>query len=233
MIGHRPLKTLGGGDHGWLKAKLHFDFAGLGNPAHTSLGPLKVWNDDEIQPQTGFPQHAHRDIEIVTFVRDGAITHEDSLGNRGRTVAGDVQAMSAGTGIRHSEHNAETVVTRLFQIWLDTRTPDSAPRWGTRAFPQADRSGRFATLATGERDDGQALYIDADARVMGATVRAGDRLDHRLDGRPAYLVPTSGTIDINGVRISPRDGASITAEDAIAITAIDDTEIVLVEILTA
>jgi redox-sensitive bicupin YhaK (pirin superfamily) len=116
MIELRPFADLGGENHGWLDAKHHFSFANYQNPQRMNWGNLRVWNDDTIQPGTGFPPHAHRDMEIITFVREGAITHEDNLGNKDRTVAGDVQVMSAGTGITHSEYNREVETTRIFQI---------------------------------------------------------------------------------------------------------------------
>lgn len=228
MIEHRPLATLDGGDHGWLVARHHFAFAGVGRPEHAPIGALKVWNDDSIAPHTGFPLHPHKNIEIVTFVREGAITHEDSLGNKGRTLAGDVQVMSAGTGIRHAEYNAEDVTTRLFQIWLSARTPGGAPRWANRAFPPADRSGRFVTLASGNPHAG-TLAINAEAEVLGATMHAGDILTHDLTSCPhAYLVPTAGRILVNGVELMPGDGAAIHHEPQLTITAIEDTQIVLV-----
>ncbi len=228
MIEHRPLAALDGGDHGWLLARHHFAFAGVGKPEHAPIGALKVWNDDSIAPHSGFPLHPHKNIEIVTFVREGAITHEDSLGNKGHTLAGDVQVMSAGTGIRHSEYNAEDVTTRLFQIWLAARTPGGEPRWANRAFPQADRSGRFVTLASGTpRAD--ALSINAEADVLGATMHAGEILTHDLASRPqAYVVPTKGKILVNGVELMPGDGAAIHHETQLTITAIEDTQVVLV-----
>lgn len=123
MIELRPFDSLGGANHGWLDAKHHFSFADYHDPARVNWGNLRVWNDDTIAPQTGFPPHSHRDMEIITYVREGAITHEDSLGNKGRTEAGDVQVMSAGTGVRHSEYNREDVTTKIFQIWIiPTRT---------------------------------------------------------------------------------------------------------------
>ena len=231
MIEHRPFETLGSTEQGWLKAKLHFDFAGMGNPDHRPLGPLKVWNDDEFAPSSGFPLHPHQNVEIVTYVREGAITHEDDLGNKGRTAAGGVQVMSAGTGIRHSEMNAEPIPTRLFQIWLDARTKDGTPNWSSRRFPRAERSGRFVTLASGDPADDQALHIDADARVLGATLKAGETIVHDLpEGRRAYLVSTLGGIDLNGLHLAPRDGAAITSERHLTIAAVDDTEIVLAEV---
>src|SRR5699024_87456 len=162
----RPFAELGGENHGWLDTKHHFSFANYYDPERMHWGNLRVWNDDVIAPGTGFPPHPHRDMEIITYVREGAITHEDSLGNKGRTVAGDVQVMSAGTGIAHAEYNQEDVATRLFQIWiLPTRTGEK-PSWGTRAFPRGERSGQFVTLASGYENDNDALPIRTDARVV-------------------------------------------------------------------
>ena len=119
MIERRPFGALGGADHGWLKAKHHFSFARYYDPERMGHGALRVWNDDEIAPNTGFPPHPHAEMEIITYVRQGAITHEDSLGHKGRTEAGDVQVMSAGSGIRHAEYNRESVPTKIFQIWIE------------------------------------------------------------------------------------------------------------------
>lgn len=230
MIDLRPFDSLGGANHGWLDARHHFSFAGYHDPARTSWGNLRVWNDDTIAPRTGFPPHPHRDMEIITYVREGAITHEDNLGNHGRTEAGDVQVMSAGTGIRHAEYNREDVTTRIFQIWIvPTRTGD-APQWGTKPFPKGDRSGQFVTLASGYGEDADALPIRTDARVVGATIRAGESAAYPIaKGRRAYLVPATGAVEIDGVRVNARDGAAISDVETLTITALEDAEIVLVD----
>ncbi|MGE4221380.1 MAG: pirin family protein [Alphaproteobacteria bacterium] len=230
MIERRPFDSLGGADHGWLDAKHHFSFAGYHDPKRVNWGSLRVWNDDAIAPGTGFPPHPHSDMEIVTYVRQGAITHRDSLGNHGRTEAGDVQVMSAGTGIVHSEYNLEDEETRLFQIWILPSRRGEAPSWGTRPFPRDARSGRFVTLASGMAGDEDALPIRTDARVAGATVKAGDSVDYAVGpDRKVYLVPASGAIEVNGVRLDARDGAAIRDVDSIHVTAIEDAEIVLVD----
>ncbi|HLG89292.1 MAG TPA: pirin family protein [Alphaproteobacteria bacterium] len=230
MIERRKFSELGGADHGWLKAKHHFSFAGYYDPARMGFGSLRVWNDDEIAPKTGFPPHPHSDIEIITYVRDGAITHEDSLGNKGRTEAGDVQVMSAGSGIRHAEYNLESAPTRLFQIWIEPKRSGGEPSWGAKPFPTSDRSGRWVTLASGFAGDLDALPIRTDARVLGATLKPGESLDYVLgEGRSAYLVPAKGSIDVNGVRIDARDGAAIRDEATLAIKALDEAELVLVD----
>jgi len=230
MIDRKPFDKLGGADHGWLKAKHHFSFASYYDPSNMNWGALRVWNDDEIAPNTGFPPHPHSDMEIITYVRDGAITHQDSLGNKGRTEAGDVQVMSAGTGIRHSEYNLEPETTRIFQIWIEPKTFGSAPSWGAKPFPKGDRSGKFVTLASGFSDDADALPIRTDARVLGATLKAGETTTYALGkDRSGYLVPAVGVIEVNGVKLNARDGAGIKDEDVITVTALEDAELVLVD----
>ena len=233
-IDRRPFDTLGHADHGWLDARHHFSFAGYHDAARMGWGAIRVWNDDAIAPNSGFPPHPHRDMEIITYVRSGAITHQDSMGNTGRTAAGDVQVMSAGSGVRHAEYNQEAETTTLFQIWIEPARRGGAPSWGAKPFPKGDRSGRFVTLASGFADDlhGEhgALPIRADARVLGATLKAGETLSHAVvEGRHAYLVPATGAIEIDGQRFDARDGAAITGGRTIAITAIEDAELVLVD----
>jgi hypothetical protein len=230
MIEVRPFDSLGGADHGWLKAKHHFSFASYYDPNRMSWGNLRVWNDDEIASNSGFPPHPHSDMEIITYVRDGAITHEDSLGNKGRTEAGDVQVMSAGTGIRHAEYNIEPETTRIFQIWIEPTRRGEKPSWGAKPFPKGERAGQFVVLASGFDDDKDALPIRTDARVVGATLKAGESATYPLGAaRRGYLVPAKGVVEINGVRLNARDGAAITGEDALTVTAVNDAEIVLVD----
>ncbi len=230
MIDIRKFETLGHADHGWLDARHHFSFADYHDPARMGWGAIRVWNDDAIAAKTGFPPHPHRDMEIITYVRTGAITHEDSLGNKGRTEAGDVQVMSAGTGVRHAEQNLEDETTTLFQIWVQTDRPGAEPSWGAMRFPREDRSGRFVTLASGFEEDRDALRINAAARVLGATLSAGTTADIEPDpARHLYLVAAKGRIEVNGVAAEPRDGIAVTGEEHLRIKALDDAEIVLVD----
>ena len=230
MIDVRKFDSLGHADHGWLNARHHFSFADYHEPARMSWGAIRVWNDDEIAARSGFPPHPHRDMEIITYVRSGAITHEDSMGNKGRTEAGDVQVMSAGTGVRHAEYNLEDEATTLFQIWVLTDRPGVQPSWGARKFPKQDRSGRFVTLASGFEGDAEALRINSAARVLGATLGAGETAELELDpGRHAYLVATRGPIEVNGVTAEARDGVAITGEEKVTVRAVGDAEIVLVD----
>lgn len=230
MIERRPFEKLGGADHGWLKARHHFSFADYYDPKNMGWGALRVWNDDEIAPKSGFPPHPHADMEIVTYVRRGAITHQDSLGNRGRTEAGDVQVMSAGSGIRHAEYNLEDEETRIFQIWILPTERGGQPGWGAKPFPKGDRAGAFVVLASGVEGDVDALPIRTDGRVLGATLKAGETATYEtLPDRHLYLVPAQGSVEVNGVRIEARDGAAVTGETAITVRALDDAEIVLVD----
>ena len=230
MIELRPFSSLGGANHGWLNAKHHFSFASYYDPARMSHGALRVWNDDEIAPNTGFPAHPHSDMEIITYVREGAITHQDSLGNKGRTEAGDVQVMSAGSGIRHAEYNLEPVKTTLFQIWIEPTQQGGQPCWGAKPFPKGDRSGKFVALASGFKDDADALPIRAEARVLGTTLKAGESVDVAPnDNHKGYLVPATGAVEVNGVRANARDGVAISNEPNLRITALEDSELVLVE----
>jgi redox-sensitive bicupin YhaK (pirin superfamily) len=231
MIELRPFNSLGAADHGWLNAHHHFSFANYYDPQRMGHGALRVWNDDEIAPSSGFPAHPHSNMEIITFVREGAITHQDSLGNKGRTEAGDVQVMSAGSGIRHAEYNLEPVTTRIFQIWIEPTQQGGQPCWGAKPFPKDDRSGRFVTLASGFKDDGDALPIRADARVLAATLKQGESAEYTLgSNRNGYLVPATGAVEVNGVRANARDGVAVHDEQTLTITALEDSELVLVDV---
>jgi redox-sensitive bicupin YhaK (pirin superfamily) len=230
MIDVRPFDTLGAANHGWLDAHHHFSFADYYDPKRMAWGNLRVWNDDAIAPKSGFPPHPHSDMEIITYVREGAITHQDSLGNRGRTEAGDVQVMSAGSGITHAEYNLEDETTRLFQIWILPTQRGGNPSWGARPFPKGDRSGRFVTLASGFAEDGDALPIRTDARVLGATLKAGETTEYPLGAdRHAYLVPATGRIEVNGVPANARDGIAISDTETLTVTALEDAELVMVD----
>jgi redox-sensitive bicupin YhaK (pirin superfamily) len=230
MIEVRPFAELGGADHGWLNAKHHFSFADYYDPKRMNFGSLRVWNDDTIAPHTGFPSHPHRDMEIITYVREGAITNKDNVGNKGRTEAGDVQVMSAGTGITHSEYNDEDFVTKIFQIWIQPSRTGEQPAWGAKPFPKGERSGQFVVLASGFDTDEDTLPIRTNARIVAATLKAGETAEYVLGAnRRGYLVPASGVVEIDGQRVSTRDGAAISDVETLRVTAVEDSEIVLVD----
>jgi len=232
MIEPRRFANLGRFDNDWLSARYHFSFAGYHDPARNGIGPLLVWNDDTVRPDRGFDMHGHRDMEIITYVRSGAITHQDHLGNRGRTEAGDVQVMSAGKGILHSEYNLEREPTQIYQIWIVPDEVGLPPRWEQRRFPTADRAGVLVPLASGRAGHDAALRIHQDAAVLGATLSAGQRVTHRLGaGRRAYLVVATGRVKVNDTELNARDGAAIAAESDLAIAALDDAQILLADLL--
>ena len=230
MIDIRPFASLGHADHGWLDARHHFSFANYHEPARMGWGAIRVWNDDTIAAQSGFPPHSHREMEIITFVRSGAITHQDSLGNKGRTGSGDVQVMSAGSGITHAEFNVEAEPTTLFQIWIETDNRGDVPRWGQREFPRGDRAAKWEVVASNTPDADDALAIGADAKVLAATLKAGETIELPIDpARHQYLVSATGAVEANGKNAAPRDGVAITGEDRLIVTALADTELVLVD----
>ena len=233
MIDVRPFGTLGGANHGWLNARHHFSFAGYHDPARMNWGALRVWNDDEIAAGTGFQPHPHRDMEIITYVREGAITHKDSMGNEGRTEAGDVQIMSAGTGVVHSEYNLEPETTTLFQIWIIPDRRGAKPHWGAKSFPKATREA-------GLRGAGQRPAAGCRQRRAAAERRrrgAGGDLEGRPDPAPAAgrgprRLPGAGQGHGHGERRGARHAGRRRhrREDAMEITATEDAELVLVEV---
>ena len=230
MIQVRPFSGLGSFRNEWLNARHHFSFGHYHDPERMGFGRLRVWNDDEVAPGTGFDPHPHREMEIVTYIRAGAITHRDNLGNEGRTAAGDVQVMHAGTGIVHAEFNREEAPTRLFQIWIQPDRHGVAPGWATRQFP---KEGGLSVLASGRAEDAEsaALPLNADAAVLAGTLRAGETASlHPAPGRGVYLVAASGSLTVNGIQVGARDGVAITGETDLAIVAIEDTELVIVDV---
>ncbi|MBI1210383.1 MAG: hypothetical protein GC190_02885 [Alphaproteobacteria bacterium] len=234
MIDVRPFESLGTFRNDWLDAHYHFSFSGYHDPDRQNWGLLRVWNDDTIQPHTGFGRHGHRDMEIVTYVRRGAITHRDHIGNDGRTVSGNVQVMSAGRGIEHEEHNLESSLTQIFQIWIIPNETGVKPGWETRAFPRDDESGALITLASGRKPDSAALPIHQDADILAANLKPGQTVRHEVEpGRFLYLVPAAGLITVNGRPVKARDGVAITGEDALEITATEASEILIADVPTA
>ncbi|MBP6818003.1 pirin family protein [Ferrovibrio sp. MS7] len=234
-----PFDRLGRFGNDWLDSRFHFNFSGVAAPMGFGFGPLRVWNDDHIKPHSGFPMHGHRDMEIITYVRRGAITHEDSLGNRGRTPAGDVQVMSAGTGIMHAEWNEENEATHLFQIWVEPRQRGLKPRWAQAQFPKDDRAGKLVPLASGEEAvraaNPETLLIHQDATLYGALLGKGDSVTHTLPWddkaqRIAYVVVADGTAIVNGNKLSTRDGMAVFEAKSVEITAPEGAEVLLFDL---
>jgi redox-sensitive bicupin YhaK (pirin superfamily) len=219
MITVTPFERLGRFRNDWLDAHYHFSFADFYDPALTAFGPLRVWNDDRIQPHAGFGMHGHRDMEIITYVRKGAVSHADHLGNQGSTGAGDVQVMSAGTGIRHAEHNQGDEPIELFQIWIEPAVTGIRPFWAQRRFPETAASGVLVPLASGRIKDDAVLPIHQDATLFGAKTAAGGGLEVAIEpGRLVYLVPSAGSIVVNGVAVPERAGVRVRGETRLAIS---------------
>lgn len=233
MIDVRPFSNIGRFRNDWLNAHHHFSFGSYHDYNRMGWGALRVWNDDEVAPHTGFDPHPHRDMEIVTFIRQGAITHKDNLGNEGVTRAGDVQVMHAGTGIVHAEYNLETEPTRLFQIWVLPDRHGVEPGWATREFPRTTGSG-LHILAGGRDGDAEAgaLPLHANAAVLAARLAPGESTTYTLgEGRAAYLVAATGSITVNGHAAAARDGVAISDERVIVIEAgPEEAELVLVDV---
>lgn len=233
MIEVAAFERLGRFENDWLSARHHFSFGSYYDPTRSGVGPLIVWNDDTIAPGTGFDLHGHRDMEIITYVRSGAITHRDHLGNQGRTAAGDVQVMSAGKGIMHAEHNREDEETTLFQIWIQPSTQNLTPRWDQNRFPKAERANLLVPLASGRSQHEGALPIHQDAALLGATLTKGQDLKYELGrDRQGYLVAAAGKLLVNGTLVNARDGAAITLEDQVAVEAVEDSELLLADLPT-
>ncbi len=231
MLNHYPRHTLGQANEGWLESRFHFSFAGYQNAERMQFGKLRVINDDTIAPGTGFPMHGHRDMEIITFVREGAITHEDSRGNKGRTEAGDVQVMSAGTGIFHSEYNLENEPTRLFQIWIIPGELGVEPRWETTRFAQREAADSLPVLVSGraeDRDTG-ALFIHQDAAIFGGRMKQGKQLSQALRHK-GYLLVSAGEVHVEGQPLLAGDGLEITDQEVVTIDAVHESEVILIDV---
>jgi quercetin 2,3-dioxygenase len=232
MIKHYPYNSLGSANHGWLKSKFHFSFAHYHNPARMGFGKLRVINDDWIAPKTGFPLHPHKNMEIISILRTGAITHEDNVGNKGITQAGEVQVMSAGTGIAHSEYNRTTAPLTLFQIWIETNKLDVKPRWETKKFP-SQQSSKLTLLASGYAEDkSDALYIHQEARIYGGKLAKGSLIEHDIHHQ-AYILASDGMFKLedntDNITMNKGDGAEITQNNSVRVRALTDCEIIIID----
>lgn len=233
MITHYKRDQLGHANHGWLDSRFHFSFAEYYDPARMHFGDLRVINDDLIAPASGFDPHPHRNMEIITYVRAGTVLHRDSLGNAGATGAGDVQVMSAGTGITHSEYSDADIETRLFQIWIIPNKLNVAPRWDQAKFSKVPVTGALNLLVSGDVADADrgALFINANAKIHGGVLAAGGEITHPVAGR-AYILASSGTVNVDGIPLETGDGAEVTAQDKITLRAPQgDAEILVIDLI--
>ena len=231
MIKVIQYENLGGANHGWLKAKHHFSFASYQDPNRVRFGPMRVVNDDIVAPKKGFDPHAHDNMEIITYVRKGAITHKDDMGNEGRTEAGDVQVMSAGTGVVHSEYNLENEDTNLYQIWMFPNKKNVKPRWDAKQFPKEPVEGKLKPLVTSfENKSDDTLKIYQDAAIYAGRVNKGKNVKQLIDRDQAYVLCSQGKIRIDDIEIKKGDGAEITELKDVSITSIEDSEILFIDL---
>lgn len=231
MITVYPYETLGRADHGWLNARYHFSFSEYHNPERMGFGALRVINDDRVKAGSGFDMHKHTDMEIITFVRSGAITHRDSRGNEGRTAAGNVQVMSAGTGIYHSEFNLESEDTTLFQIWIRPRERGVEPRWDMAEFSSRKAGESLPLLVSGRaaHRSTEALFIHQDASIYGGVLEAGQEITQPIEDQ-AYLLVSRGEVEIFGSPIGTGAGVEIRDTRSVTIKARTDAELILIDV---
>lgn len=231
MLTIYPYNTLEHADHGWLNARHHFSFARYYDANRLRFGKLVVINDDVVKKGAGFNMHPHDNMEIITYIRSGAISHKDNAGNEGRTTAGDVQVMSAGTGVLHSEHNLEQEDTILYQIWIEPNVKNVKPRWEQKEFPKDFAKDSLPLLVSGreEHKNSGALFIYQDAAIYGGKMSAGATLTQTIKHQ-AYILASDGSFSINGESMNKGDGAEITQENTINIIAKTSAEILIIDV---
>ena len=231
MIQVRPSEERGHGSHGWLDTHHTFSFAGYLNPHHMGFRQLRVINEDRVQPGRGFDTHEHWDMEILTIVLEGVLEHRDSLGNGSVIRPGELQRMTAGSGIRHSEFNpSSTEIVRFLQIWIVPERKALEPGYEQRAFPDEERRGALRLVASRDgRDD--SLTIHQDVAVYASLLEVGQETTHPVpDGRHAWLQMTEGTITLNGTRLAPGDGASVSQETSLQMVGVEPARLVLFDL---
>jgi len=232
MITLRRSEERGLADHGWLKSRHTFSFAEYRDPAHMGVGNLRVINEDRIAPATGFGEHGHRDMEIVSVVLAGALAHRDSMGHSEVLTPGEVQRMSAGTGVRHSEFNAsKSEPTHFLQIWIEPRERGIAPSYEQKRFGDDERRGRLRLVASPDGRDG-SLTINADATLaIGQFDGADQHARHPIAaGRRAYVHVVRGAIDVNGRRLAAGDAAQLESEGAVTLERGDRAEVLVFDL---
>ena len=231
MLTLRKSQDRGYADHGWLKSFHSFSFADYHDPKHMGFGNLRVINEDRIAPGTGFGTHAHRDMEIVSYVLDGAIAHKDSMNNSSSIVPGEVQRMSAGTGVRHSEFNhAADKTTHFLQIWILPNRQGIAPGYEQKAFSAADKRGALKLVASPDGRDG-SVTIHADASMYAGLFDGAERVELALDPkRLAYVHAVRGSVNVNGLALAAGDAAQLSGESRLFIDQGQDAEVIVFDL---
>ena len=232
MMDIRKSADRGLADHGWLLSRHTFSFADYYDPEHMGFGPLRVINEDRVRAGEGFGTHGHRDMEIISYVLEGALEHRDSIGTGSIIRPGDVQIMSAGTGIRHSEfHPSRTEAVHFLQIWIEPDRGGIAPRYDQKTFPESEKRGRLRLVGSRDGRDG-SIVIHQDVDLLAAVLGAGEKATHSLrKGRSAWLQVARGSVDVNGQTFDAGDGAGLRDEAAVAVTGRGDrAEILLFDL---
>ncbi|HSS99719.1 MAG TPA: pirin family protein [Terriglobales bacterium] len=231
MINIRRSNERGGGDYGWLDTKHTFSFDRYYNPRFMSFRSLRVINEDKVAPGEGFPLHPHRDMEIITYVLEGALEHKDSLGTGAVILPGDGQRMSAGSGIRHSEFNHSTEnPVHLLQIWIMPDKQGHAPGYEQKSFSAAEKQGKFRVIASPDGRDG-SVTIHQDTNLYVSLLKPGEEAKHELaKGRAAWLQIAKGAVDLNGRTLNQGDGAAVTDENKLSIKGVENAEVLLFDL---
>jgi redox-sensitive bicupin YhaK (pirin superfamily) len=231
VIEVRPGEARGRASLGWLDSRHSFSFGQYYDPRHMGFGPLRVLNEDHVAPGGGFAPHGHANMEILTFVLDGALEHRDSLGHGSVIRRGDVQRMSAGSGIRHSEYNASRVdPVHFLQVWIQPDVLNVAPDYQQLHFPDGERRGRLRLVASPDGAQG-SLSIRQDARIHSALLDAGDSVGIELaPGRKAWVQVARGVVELNGTRLAEGDGAAVQAEASLSLRALQAAEVLVFDL---
>ena len=231
MITVRKAKERGHARHGWLESFHTFSFAGYYDPEQMGFGDLRVINEDRVRPQRGFGTHSHEDMEIVSYVLEGALAHKDSLGTGSVIRPGDVQRMSAGTGVTHSEFNhSNDELVHFLQIWILPEREGLPPSYEQKHFPESERRGQLRLVASPDAREG-SVRVHQDAELYASLLGEGDAVEHVLrSGRRAWLQVARGGVELNGVRLEAGDGAAITEERALRLARPKDAEVLLFDL---
>jgi len=231
MIAYRKSSERGHAEHGWLDSFHSFSFADYYDPAHMGFGPLRVINEDRVQPGKGFGTHGHRDMEIVSYVLEGELSHKDNMGNGSVIEPGDVQRMSAGRGVMHSEYNPSAArPVHFLQIWIEPNVTGIRPSYEQKRVDAAQKRGRLAPIATPDGRDG-SVTIHQDATIYATLLDGAERVTHEVaDGRRAYVHVARGSVDVNGERLGPGDAVKLDGGARITLGNGDDAEVLLFDL---
>ncbi|ACZ08818.1 Quercetin 2,3-dioxygenase [Sebaldella termitidis] len=228
MLRRLPVEKMGESNLGWLRSKFHFSFAEYYNEKNINFGVLRVINDDYIAPGTGFPTHPHRDMEIISYVIEGKLTHKDSMGNESTLERGEVQYMSAGTGVTHSEYNKHAEDTRILQIWVLPDRKGHTPNYGEYKFKYEDRIGKWLHFVSSKEGDAP-IKVNQDVNFYVTEIEAGKEMEFEVkEGRQAYVVQIEGKSEINSTAMNPRDGLE-TIGESLKIAALEKSHILVIE----